>query len=1403
MAETPQIGVGNLDLQQQLNNLIAERAKILARHNTEITTHNQLIDALSNIVTKQKGVVMSNSDAFAQLNAAMEENARKAKEAEEAQKELNKRLEEAADKAAFLGGVFKTVFSGLKLAGKAIGFTIGVVGDLIKSFFRLAKSIIMLPFAMLRGLISLANELPTGPSPIALRIEEIRKAFGDLATNEGRLVKGSLKEIRAEMKNFAGTGLTVGRMFGYGSEGLAKAMEEFQAIATALGPNLNRLAGDIRGNIPELLALTRGFTGSAEATAAMLNHAKSLGRDGTKEIIKFAGMAQRMGKQYGVSAKIIGKAVGEMSKDISNFGSLSAEQMTAAAVYASKLGLEIKDLAGVMNKFLNFEDAAKGAAQMAQAFGMNIDALELMKGGPEAIDEMRKAFFASGRSLESMSMAERKLLEEQSTLTGAAFEAAFSTEGQNQSYSQMAESAEDAGSIQEQQIKVMRELGKSIDRVFGSGGKPFKSFFEAMSDGFTKGLLRAVPMKQLLLDLRRALFIVGYEFRKVGVMFVEHFPGLKDFLEGLRGLFVEFDKNGKKVSRFSIAMESFHKIFKKFLTSLGDPKLKGKAVQTFLDDIKKSLSDAFSGDKTKLLSGSNTILSTVTEIFKQLMIIALNGIADFVSYLSTELPKAFDESAEPTEAGKTIRKLKDAIVGLFEEIKKAVEPKIKKATDDLLKYYNDYLKTSPEWQTLKDTIQGTLVSIIMGAISSVALMSAITSGGKLLAKNMANKLLGEKVFRLTGSERQFTKMFSKIPKSAADAGSKSLSLLQKIPGANAIGKFFGKIGSKIAAGPAIIAVAVATAAIDISDSINKFAGDLQSKGFDPANATVAAGITGLINTITFGLLPDSWLSGIAEATAYGTEFFQDMLSYLFGDNAAASVMQAFEGVFTTLGGFGTLLKGLWDGDREVIQKGIVDFFMGLGDIIVGSLTFIIGGAVNLIVNLFIGAFSLVTAVFSKAFKIIAGLIDAAFGGDGSTGVGRFFRDLAEGFDKLTQWFSEVYDMWKKINIEEIVVNTGLWISETFTKFVGWIEGTYDKVTTAVSDVFADVANAVTGVINLMASIPSVIWNIVTTIFEYMTWPFRAGWEFISTYFTVDKFFEIGDNILAGITNGIGDIGGAIKEKFTAAVDGVKDFLGISSPSKLFTNIGTNMSEGLQSGMDDMPEMSRDIFKDVASNAEISAKNISTSYGEGLRTDIQSSLDGIPDMTESAFKRMPKMQKMQSPGLSEGNVDGLKKSYEALSTHIIQTFEKTFSKIGEMTDKASRVIGSTFVAGFASDAFFKGMELSFEKLSITLVKTLVGPFNEKLLKVSAENVADFTDQLTVATNKILDIGEKFAKSLSFDAIVDLTDSLNAAKTVKVDTSGMTYTFNMTVTIDAEKLAENLVKTGKLKETLGLK
>src|SRR5690606_140448 len=106
-----------------------------------------------------------------------------------------------------------------------------------------------------------------------------------------------------------------------------------------------------------------------------------------------------LGKRFGIAQKVIGRDIGEMSKDLKTFGSIGVRQMGQLSVFARKLGTDFKDLLGVVSKFDNFEDAAESAARLAQAFGLNIDAMEMINEQDPAarIEQLRKAFFQTGK----------------------------------------------------------------------------------------------------------------------------------------------------------------------------------------------------------------------------------------------------------------------------------------------------------------------------------------------------------------------------------------------------------------------------------------------------------------------------------------------------------------------------------------------------------------------------------------------------------------------------------------------------------------------------------------------------------------------------------------------------------------------------------------------------------------------------------------------------------------------------------------------------------------------------------------------------------------------------------------------------------------------------------------------
>lgn len=104
---------------------------------------------------------------------------------------------------------------------------------------------------------------------------------------------------------------------------------------------------------------------------------------------------------------------------------------------------------------------------------------------------------------------------------------------------------------------------------------------------------------------------------------------------------------------------------------------------------------------------------------------------------------------------------------------------------------------------------------------------------------------------------------------------------------------------------------------------------------------------------------------------------------------------------------------------------------------------------------------------------------------------------------------------------------------------------------------------------------------------------------------IPAIFDVGKNIVEGLWNGIKNMGswvsGKVKDFFGGIVGGVKDFLGIHSPSKVFAGIGGFMAEGLGEGFDDQ---FKSVKKDIENSMDFDAgtitadANISRHYTSG-------------------------------------------------------------------------------------------------------------------------------------------------------------------------------------------------------------
>lgn len=119
-----------------------------------------------------------------------------------------------------------------------------------------------------------------------------------------------------------------------------------------------------------------------------------------------------------------------------------------------------------------------------------------------------------------------------------------------------------------------------------------------------------------------------------------------------------------------------------------------------------------------------------------------------------------------------------------------------------------------------------------------------------------------------------------------------------------------------------------------------------------------------------------------------------------------------------------------------------------------------------------------------------------------------------------------------------------------------------------------------------------------------------------------SILEIGVNIVKGVWQGIKNMAGWIKEKvtgfFKGIVDGVKGFLGIKSPSRVFSGIGKYMAEGLGDGWDsEYSKVKRDIESGLdfgTGSVDFQASAVGKSSAGIINSVMQTAQSGGGDYT---------------------------------------------------------------------------------------------------------------------------------------------------------------------------------------------
>jgi tape measure domain-containing protein len=232
-------------------------------------------------------------------------------------------------------------------------------------------------------------------------------------------------------------------------------------------------------------------------------------------------------------------------------------------------------------------------------------------------------------------------------------------------------------------------------------------------------------------------------------------------------------------------------------------------------------------------------------------------------------------------------------------------------------------------------------------------------------------------------------------------------------------------------------------------------------------------------------------------------------------------------------------------------------------------------------------------------------------------IGEFFVSVWNG---LTKFISNVWNSIPQFfaNIGKAIVDFISAIPETLAYWGGFILGRIIKlfadIIIGIVDFIGKIPGYIGSFVNFWAEMPGKLWGVLLKGLENFGKFISSLWDSIVTEVPklIDKFvkfmqelpgkmLEIGKNIVDGLFKGIKNAWEGLKKSvgklFGSFVDGIKDGLGIKSPSRVFAEeVGQWIPKGISVGIDANTKSVSDSLNKVKTMAK--SMNLQYEYGLG-------------------------------------------------------------------------------------------------------------------------------------------------------------------------------------------------------------
>lgn len=196
----------------------------------------------------------------------------------------------------------------------------------------------------------------------------------------------------------------------------AEVVQRYSDLVVKFGKTYQeQFTGPFKNSMVEVEVISRGLGLETEQIGKIIS--RSIDRTGEasvenfKNITRFAIAAE---KTTGKSSKIIVENMSDIIADVQRFGNVTEQEAINIGTQLAQIGIEAETLGNLISKFTDFDTAASAVGNLTAAFGLNVDAMEMMmlaNTDQEAfLMRMRDQFEEQGLAFEDMNLAQQKLL---------------------------------------------------------------------------------------------------------------------------------------------------------------------------------------------------------------------------------------------------------------------------------------------------------------------------------------------------------------------------------------------------------------------------------------------------------------------------------------------------------------------------------------------------------------------------------------------------------------------------------------------------------------------------------------------------------------------------------------------------------------------------------------------------------------------------------------------------------------------------------------------------------------------------------------------------------------------------------------------------------------------------------